>query len=308
MIFADLTARLRVPVVAAPMLLVSGTDLVIACGQAGILGAFPALNARSTPELKDWLERIEGALDGRPYAVNLIIQGPGAPRFEDDLALIEAFRPPVVITSVGNPAHAVERIHRSGGLVLHDVATVRHAHKAIEAGVDGLILLTAGAGGHSGVANPFAFVSQVRAFWNGPILLAGAISDGYGVAAVRALGADLAYMGTRFAASEESLAPVDYKALLVSETMADVVLTDRISGLPATFLRGSIVRAGLDPDALPERLEAFRPNLPGQIKAWRDVWSGGHGVGSITDIPPVAEIVRRIAAEYEEAKARFRAL
>src|SRR3546814_477601 len=306
--FDDLKTRLRLPVVAAPMLLVSGPDLVIAAGQAGILGAFPALNARSTDQLKGWLEKIEGTLDEQPYAVNLIIQGPGAPRFADDLRLLEAIKPPVVITSVGNPAEAVERIHAFGGLVFHDVATLRHAQKAIAAGVDGLILLTAGAGGHTGTANPFAFVSQVRAFWNGPILLAGAISDGSGIAAARALGADLVYMGTRFAASEESLASEAYKALLVSETMADVVLTDRISGLPATFLRGSIVQAGLDPDALPDRLELFKPNLPEGIKAWRDVWSGGHGVGSIIDTPPVAEIVDRLVAEYEAAKARFKAI
>ncbi|API59742.1 2-nitropropane dioxygenase [Tardibacter chloracetimidivorans] len=306
--FDDLKTRLRLPVVAAPMLLVSGPDLVIAAGQAGILGAFPALNARSTDQLKGWLEKIEGTLDEQPYAVNLIIQGPGAPRFADDLRLLEAIKPPVVITSVGNPAEAVERIHAFGGLVFHDVATLRHAQKAIAAGVDGLILLTAGAGGHTGTANPFAFVSQVRAFWNGPILLAGAISDGSGIAAARALGADLVYMGTRFAASEESLASEAYKALLVSETMADVVLTDRISGLPATFLRGSIVRAGLDPDALPDRLELFKPNLPEGIKAWRDVWSGGHGVGSIIDTPPVAEIVDRLVAEYEAAKARIKAI
>lgn len=306
--FRDLAASLRIPVVSAPMLLVSGPKLVIEAGKSGILGAFPALNARTTDQLKNWLEEIQGTLAGRPYAVNLIIQGPGAPRFVDDLALIEAVKPPVVITSVGDPAKAVERIHAFGGLVFHDVATVRHAQKAIAAGVDGLILLTAGAGGHTGTANPFAFVAQVRAFWDGPMLLAGAIADGNGIAAARALGADLVYMGTRFAASEESLAPAPYKALLVSETMADVILTDRISGLPATILRGSIVRAGLDPDALPERLELFKPNLPEGIKAWRDIWSGGHGVGSIIDVPPVAEIVDRLAAEFEAAKARFRAI
>ncbi len=304
MTFEELKAQLRLPVVAAPMMLVSGPDLVIAAGRAGILGAFPALNARTTAQLKDWLERIDGTLNGRPYAVNLIVQGPGAPRFVDDLAMIEATKPPVVITSVGDPSMAAERIHAFGGLVFHDVATLRHARKAIEAGVDGLILLTAGAGGHTGTANPFAFVSQVRAFWDGPLLLAGGIADGSGVAAARALGADLVYMGTRFIASEESMAAPEYKDLLVSQTMADVVLTDRISGLAATFLRGSIVRAGLDPDALPERLDVFKPNLPEGIKAWRDVWSGGHGVGSITDIPPVAEIVDRLAAEYEAAKRR----
>jgi nitronate monooxygenase len=306
--FADLKARLRLPVVAAPMFLVSGPDLVIAAGKAGVLGAMPAVNARSTEELGQWLERIEGALGGFPYAINLIVSGTASPRFADDLALIVAKKPPVVITSVGNPAETAARVHAFGGLVFHDVATVRHAQKAIEAGVDGLILLTAGAGGHTGIANPLAFVSQVRAFWGGPILLAGAISDGRGILAAQALGADLAYMGTRFAASQESLAPEAYKQLLVSETMADVIVTDRVSGLPATFLRGSIAQAGLDPDALPERLGVFKPNLPEGLKAWRDIWSGGHGVGSITDAPPVAGIVDRLAAEYDAARTATRAL
>jgi nitronate monooxygenase len=308
MTFDDLKARLRLPVVAAPMFLVSGPDLVIAAGQAGILGAFPAINARTTDELKQWIERIEGAIGDAPYAVNLIVSAAGSPRFIDDLALIEAKKPPVVITSVGSPKDVVQRIHAYGGLVFHDVAAVRHAKKAIEAGVDGLILLTAGAGGHTGTANPFAFVSQVRAFWTGPILLGGAISDGRGILAARALGADLVYMGTRFAASAESLAPEAYKQLLIDETMADVVVTDRVSGLTATFLRGSIVRSGLDPDALPERLGVFQPNLPDGLKAWRDIWSGGHGVGSIADTPPVAEIVDRLAEGYEAARSAAKAL
>lgn len=308
MTFDDLKARLRLPVVAAPMFLVSGPDLVIAAGQAGILGAFPAINARTTDELKQWIERIEGAIGDAPYAVNLIVSAAGSPRFVDDLALIEAKKPPVVITSVGSPKDVVQRIHAYGGLVFHDVAAVRHAKKAIEAGVDGLILLTAGAGGHTGTANPFAFVSQVRAFWTGPILLGGAISDGRGILAARALGADLVYMGTRFAASAESLAPEAYKQLLIDETMADVVVTDRVSGLTATFLRGSIVRSGLDPDALPERLGVFQPNLPDGLKAWRDIWSGGHGVGSIADTPPVAEIVDRLAEGYEAARSAAKAL
>ncbi|MDP9085791.1 MAG: nitronate monooxygenase [Pseudomonadota bacterium] len=301
MTVAALTAQLRLPVVAAPMFLVSGPDLVIAAGQAGILGAVPTINARGTDELKSWLERIKGALSCFPYAVNLIVQGAGSPRYVDDLALIEAVKPPVVITSVGKPEEAAARVHGYGGLVFHDVATVRHAKKAIEAGVDGLILLTAGAGGHTGAANPFAFVSEVRRFWDGTILLGGGISDGRGVAAARMLGADLVYMGTRFAATQESLAPDAYKELLICGTMADVLTTDRISGLSATFLRGSIARVGLEPDALPERLGVFKPNLPEGLKAWRDIWIGGHGVGSITDAPPVATLVDRLVAEYGAA-------
>lgn len=308
MTFDELKDRLRLPVVAAPMFLVSGPDLVIAAGQAGVLGAVPSVNARTPEELQGWLERIAGTLEDRPFAINLIVQSVGASRYESDLALIEAMRPPVVITSVGSPAAAAARIHEYGGLVFHDVTTLRHAKKAIEAGVDALILVTAGAGGHTGYANPFAFVSQVRDFWDGPIVLGGGISDGQGVAAARALGADLVYMGTRFAATQESLASDQYKALLVSETMADVFTTDRISGLSANFLRGSIAGAGLDPEALPERLGVFKPNLPEQLKAWRDIWSGGHGVGTIVDVPPVAELVERLAAAYDAALTRMKTL
>jgi nitronate monooxygenase len=302
MTLEELRRRLRLPVVVAPMFLVSGPELVIAAGRAGLVGGFPSINARSAEELERWLTRIERELDGAPYAVNLIVRGAGDARYERDLALIEQFKPPLVITSVGQPSAVVERIHGYGGLVFHDVATLRHAQKAIDVGVDGLILLTAGAGGHTGTANPFAFVSQVRRQWQGAIVLAGGISDGAGIFAARALGADFAYMGTRFAATEESLASPEYKALLVSQTMADVLTTDRISGMSATFLRGSIVRAGLDPEALPERLGVFKPAIPPEVKAWRDVWSGGHGVGLIEDIPSVAELADRLQAQFDAAR------
>lgn len=300
-----LLRRLRLPVVVAPMFLVSGPELVIAAGRAGLIGGFPTINARTADEFEAWLQRIEREIAGAPYAVNLIVRSVGEPRFEADLALIERYRPPLVITSVGSPKAAGERIHGFGGLVFHDVATMRHAEKAIEAGVDGLILLTAGAGGHTGAANPFAFVSQVRKVWDGTILLAGAIGDGAGIFAAEALGAQFAYMGTRFAATQESRAAAAYKDLLVSQALADVITTDRISGMSATFLRGSMSRAGLDPENLPERLGVFKPNLPPDIKAWRDVWSGGHGVGSIEDIPTVAELVDRLETQYHAARRRL---
>jgi nitronate monooxygenase len=298
----ELRSGLRLPVVVAPMFLVSGPALVIAAGRAGLIGAFPSINARSPEELEQWLEEIARALVGVPYAVNLIVRSAGDPRYEADLALIERFEPPLVITSVGQPQAVVERIHRYGGLVFHDVATMRHAAKAIEAGVDGLILLTAGAGGHTGSANAFAFAAQVRRQWQGAILLAGGIGDGASILAARALGADFAYMGTRFAATQESLAQPEYKALLVSESMADVITTDRISGMSATFLRGSIKRAGLDPDSLPERLGVFKPAIAAHIKAWRDVWSAGHGVGLIDDVPTVETLVQRLESEFRAAR------
>ncbi len=301
----ELRRQLRLPIIMAPMFLVSGVELVIAGCRAGIVGSFPTINARSAAEFESWLQQIGAALaehDGAaPYAVNLIVHQGIAPRFADDLALIEKYRPPVVITSVGQPRDVVQRIHDYGGLVFHDVATIRHAEKAIEQGVDGLILLTAGAGGHTGGANPFAFVPQVRRFWDGAIALAGAISDGRSVRAAIVLGADFAYMGTRFAATPESLASSAYHALLVSQGMADVVITDRITGMKATFLRGSLLRAGLNPDDLPPTRGFLQPDLPDGIKAWRDVWSGGHGVGLIDALTPVAQLVDRMAADYAGA-------
>ena len=307
MIPPTLRKGLTLPVIAAPMLLVSGPELVIAACRAGVIGGFPAANARTAGGCEEWLTRITAALDGQeaaPYALNIIVRAPGGERFEADVALARRFRVPLVITSVGHPGEAAKRIHDYGGLVFHDVATLRHAEKAIEAGVDGLILLTAGAGGHTGAANGFAFVRQVRAIWDGLVILAGGIADGHAVRAAEVLGADFAYMGTRFAATRESLAPEAYKALLVSQGMADILVTDRISGLPATFMRGSIEAAGLDADNLPPISGRFQPDLPEGIKGWRDVWSAGHGVGSIDDIPTTAELVRRLAEEYRAAKGR----
>lgn len=305
----QLRARLKLPVIVAPMFLVSGPDLVIATCKAGLVGSFPSINARTAEEFEAWLTHIEYALsqardqgvDAAPYAVNLILQAAVAPRFMTDLALVERFKPPVVITSVGAPGEVAKRVHGYGGVVFHDVATLRHAAKAAEQGVDGLILLTAGAGGHTGTANPFAFVPQVRRQFDGAILLAGSISDGRSILAARTLGADFAYMGTRFAATKESLASHDYRSLLVSQQMADVVTTDRISGMSATFLRGSISRVGLDPDDLPATKGFLQPAIPDALKAWRDIWSGGHGVGLIDDVPTVAELTDRLEAEYREA-------
>jgi nitronate monooxygenase len=306
----ELHRRLRLPVIVAPMFLVSRPELVIAAAKAGVIGAFPSIDARSAEEFESWLVRIVRETDEGLYAVNLIVRSAGDARYEADLAVIERFRPPLVITSVGQPQAAVERVHRYGGLVFHDIATLRHAAKAIEAGVDGLILLTAGAGGHTGTANAFAFAAQVRRIWQGAVIMAGGIGDGASVLAAQAIGAGFAYMGTRFAATRESLAVPEYKHLLVSQGMADVITTDRISGMMATFLKGSMLRAALDPDNLPERRGVFKPDIPAHIKAWRDVWSAGHAVGLIEDVPSVAELVDRLETEYRAARGslatRFR--
>lgn len=305
-----LKRRLALPVVAAPMFLVSGTDLLIECCKAGIVGTLPAANARSTEQLADWLGLIESTLEKyddaagsacAPWAINIVVEKQPSARFLADAALISRYRAPIVITSFGPPGALVARVHDYGGLVFHDVSTMRHVEKAMAAGVDGLILLTAGAGGHTGSANPFAFVPQVRKIWDGAIVLAGSISDGAAVRAAEILGADFAYMGTRFAATRESLAEADYKALLVAQRMDDIITTDRISGVTATFMRGSIERLGLDADNLPQHRQFREPDLPIGIRAWRDVWSAGHGVGGIDDVPTVAELVARLRHEYHQA-------
>ena len=309
---AQLKQRLTLPVIVAPMFLVSGVDLLVAACTAGVVGSIPTINARTAEEFESWLQQIEQRLSAArtadpsatiaPYAINLVVRDAGAPRFVADLALIEQYRPPIVITSVGQPGEVAKRVHDYGGLVFHDVATMRHAEKAIEGGVDGLILLTAGAGGHTGIANPFAFVPQIRRMWDGAILLAGAISDGRSILAAETLGADFAYVGSRFAATQESLASEAYRELLVSQQTRDVIVTDRISGMNATFLRGSIARVGLDPDNLPPIRGFLQPDIPENLKAWRDIWSAGHGVGLIDDIPPAAELVARLRDQYAEAK------
>jgi nitronate monooxygenase len=308
---ASLADRLQLPAIAAPMFLVSGPQLVIEACKAGIVGAMPSLNARSADQFREWLVEIDAALFAAqaeeperrigPPAINIIVNASDRERLSADLDAVIEHRVPVVITSVGSPREIVPRAHAYGGLVLHDVTTLAHARKAVDAGVDGLILVCSGAGGHGGTLNPFTFVPQVRRFYDGIVVVAGAISDGAAVRAALKLGADLAYIGTRFAASAESLASDTYKRMLVDARSDDVIFTSSISGMPANFLRSSLVAAGLDPDQLPPPKGFLRPDLPPGIKAWRDVWSGGHGVGLIDDAPPTADIVDRLRREYAAA-------
>lgn len=288
-------ATLRLPVVAAPMFLVSGQELVIAACRAGILGSFPALNQRTTDGLDEWLTRIAAEVGDAPYAVNLIVHGSNT-RLHEDLAVIVRHRVPVVITSLGAVPELVDTIHGYGGIVLHDVTTLRHAKKAASAGVDGLVLVSGGAGGHAGTLNPFALLASVRPWFDGTIALAGSISTGTDVAAAVAAGADLAYMGTRFIATSESAAPEGYRDEIIAAGAADIVYTPAVSGIPANFLRSGLDAAGIDPAGPAAEHE--------DVKAWRDVWSAGHGVAAITDAPPVAELVDRLADEYRQAAAR----
>lgn len=306
--------RLTLPLIASPLFLVSGPELVIAACKAGIVGSFPSLNARPIEEFARWLDQIEGALDENdaPFAVNLIVHKSN-PRVPEDLALIKEHKVPLVITSVGHPGNVVEEVHSYGGAVFHDVINLRHAKKAMEAGVDGIILVTAGAGGHAGVINPFTLVPQVREFFDGTIILAGTLSNGRAIRAAQVLGADLAYMGTRFIATKEANADDDYKQMIVQSGPLDIVYTDKVSGIKGSFIVSSLAAAGIEVEGLPkpeigfdklrEKQEADRSGnqTEDEAKAWKEVWSAGQGVGEIHDIPSVAELVARLKGEYDEA-------
>lgn len=297
--------HLALPVIGAPMFLVSNPELVSAQCRNGVIGAFPALNARPEGQLDEWLMQITGELantPAAPFAVNQIIHQSNA-RLEHDMSLCVKHRVPLIITSLRAPNDIVKYVHAYGGLVFHDVISVRHAEKALEAGVDGLILVCAGAGGHGGNLSPFALVREVRKFYAGPLALSGAITCGSGILAAQAMGADFAYIGTRFLATREAHASPAYQQTLIEAKAADIVNTPYFSGVPGNYLRQSIVAAGLDPDQLPERDKTAMDfgNTAG-IKAWRDILSAGQGVGNIDDILPVADLVARLRREYVVAK------
>ncbi len=294
--------RLSVPVVASPQFLVSGPDYVVEACRAGVVGTFPALNQRSTDGYSAWLdqiaERLAAAPTAAPYGVNLIVHRSNA-RLHDDLAATVRHRVPLVITSLGIVPEVISAVQSYGGLVFHDVTNVRHAVKAIEGGVDGLIAVCAGAGGHAGRLSPFALLPELRALYQGPLLMGGAISTGRHIAAALMLGADMAYMGTRFIAARESMAVEAHKDMVIRATAADIVYTPAISGVHANFLRASIEAAGLDPDRLPD--------APGthvgdhDKRPWKNIWSAGQGVGSIHDTPSMADLVARLGDEYRAA-------
>ncbi len=309
---AAMQDRLRLPVIGAPMFIVSVPALVIAQCKAGIVGSFPALNARPKEELENWIVEIKAALaafeaaTGRkaaPFAVNQIAHRSND-RLEHDVEICVRQQVPIIITSLRPPSEVVEAVHGYGGIVLHDVISIRHAEKALEQGVDGLILVCAGAGGHAGTLSPFALVPEVRRFYAGTVVLSGAIATGRGILAAQAIGADLAYLGTRFIATREANAKDEYKSMLTDGAAKDIVYTDAISGVHGNYLRPSLIGAGLDPDNLPAggkdkmNFAARERNRP---TAWRDIWGAGQGLGSIDDVPSVAELVERLAAEYAAA-------
>jgi len=306
-------ARLRLPAVCAPMFLVSGPDLVREACRAGLIGGLPRQNARTLEQFTQWLSDIRAALDEDlardpgarigPFAANLATRM--AP---DDLAahldVCHRYGVDIIISAVGNPAELVKRVHDWGGVVFHDVTSLRFAEKAIEAGADGLTCIGAGGGGHSGTVSHLALIPKVRAIFDGTIILAGAVSTGAAIRAAEVLGADLAYLGTRFIATQESLAAPAYKELLVSQTSADLRYTGAISGVPANWLTESMRSLGLDPDHLPVPAGAMRhDHLPEGVRPWKNLWSAGQGIDLINDIPTVAELVRRLRQEYADACA-----
>ncbi|WP_237389656.1 NAD(P)H-dependent flavin oxidoreductase [Bacillus sp. USDA818B3_A] len=308
--------QLRLPIISAPMFLVSGTELVKTCCLNGVIGSFPAPNARPIEVLDQWMGQLNEELaEARAiepdrkiaqWAMNMVVHSSYS-RLQDELALIKKHKPQLVITSLGSPKHVVEIVHEYGGLVFSDVSDLKFAKKAAEAGVDGLILVASGAGGHAGQINSFAFVDMVRTFWDGIIILAGSISTGKSILAAQAAGADLAYMGSRFIVATESMANNDYRKMLVEATQEDLILTDAFSGVKANMLIPSIKKAGLDPEKLAkkEQINFDHMQKESNAKAWKDIWSAGHGVGAIDRIESAADIINRLELEYREAHQKM---
>lgn len=307
--------ELTLPAISAPMFLISGPDLVKACCLNGVIGSFPAPNARPIEMLDQWMGQLNQDLATAkeqepnrkiaPWAMNMVVHSSYS-RLEEELELVKKHKPQLVITSLGSPKKVVEIVHSYGGLVFSDVSDIKFARKAAETGVDGLILVASGAGGHAGEINSFAFVDMVREFWDGIIVLAGAITTGKGILAAQAAGADLAYMGTRFIVATESMAKNEYREMLVKATQEDIILTNAFSGVNANMLKPSIIKAGLNPEQLvkKEKVNFDDMQKENNAKAWRDIWSAGHGVGAINHIEPAASIIQQLEKEYNEAIQR----
>lgn len=311
-----LSARLRLPVVASPLFIISNPDLVIAQCKAGIVGSFPALNARPADQLEVWLERITTELaeydrlhpeaPSAPFAVNQIVHRSND-RLEHDMAVCAKFKVPIVITSLGARTEINDAVHAWGGIVLHDVIDNAFAHKAIDKGADGLIAVAAGAGGHAGFQSPFALVQEIREWFDGPLLLSGAIASGRAILSAQTLGADLAYIGSAFIATQEANAVEGYKQMIVDSSAKDIVHTNLITGVHGNYLKPSIRNAGMDPDALPTSDPSkmdFGSNRQ-KPKAWKEIWGCGQGIGVLRDVPPAGELVARLGREYDAARREW---
>ena len=309
--------NISIPVIGAPLFLISVPDLVIAQCKAGIIGSFPALNARPQHVLEEWIVRIKTELKEyqeqnpdkkvAPFAVNQICHGSND-RLQGDMEICVKHKVPIIITSLRPPAEVVEAAHSYGGLVFHDVINVRHAKKAADMGVDGLILVCAGAGGHAGALSPFALLREVKSWFDGTIILSGSIGDGYSVASALALGADFAYLGTRFIATHEANAEPEYKQMLIESSANDIVYSNLFTGVLGNYLKPSIQNAGLDPDNLPTADKSamnFGSGGNTDSKAWKDIWGSGQGIGLIEDAPTVESLVERLRSEFSEATSEF---
>ena len=312
-----LKGRLRLPVIGAPLFIISNPDLVIAQCKAGIVGSFPSLNARPISQLDEWFDQITSELDSynranpdkpaAPFAVNQIVHRSNA-RLQEDLALCEKYKAPIVITSLGAQAELNQAVQSWGGITLHDVINQRFAHKAIEKGATGLICVSAGAGGHAGALSPFAFVAETRAWFDGPILCSGAISTGGGVLAAQAMGADYAYIGSAFIATAEARCDQAYKQGIVEGSAEDIVYTNLFTGVHGNYLKASITAAGLDPDNLPESDPSamnFGSGGGSEAKAWKDIWGSGQGIGSIKSVQTAGDYIEQLIGEYAAAKAKI---
>ena len=312
-----LKGKLRLPVFGSPLFIISNPDLVLAQCKAGIVGSFPALNARPVSQLDEWLDQITSELESynranpdapaAPFAVNQIVHRSNQ-RLEEDMALCEKYKVPVVITSLGAREDVNQAVKGWGGISLHDVINQKFAHKAIEKGATGLICVAAGAGGHAGALSPFGFIEETRSWFDGPILCSGSISTGGGVLAAQAMGADYAYIGSAFIATEEARAEEAYKQAIVESSAEDIVYSNLFTGVHGNYLKKSIIDAGLDPDNLPESDPSkmdFGSGGGSKAKAWKDIWGSGQGIGSVQKIRPAAEYIAQISAEYDAAKARL---
>jgi nitronate monooxygenase len=311
--------RLRLPVIGSPLFIISGPELVIAQCKAGVVGSFPSLNARPISQLDEWLAQITEELaawdkanpdtPSAPYAVNQIVHRTNN-RLEEDIEMCAKYKAPIMITSLGAREDVNNAVHAWGGITLHDVIDNRFAHKAVEKGADGLIPVAAGAGGHAGGLSPFALIQEIREWFDGPVALSGSIANGKSILAAQAMGADLAYIGSAFIATQEARAQQGYKDMIVSSAADDIVYSNLFTGVHGNYLRPSIVAAGLDPDNLPQSDPSkmnFGSGGNQEAKAWRDIWDCGQGIGAVKDIPTVADMVARLSAEYEAAKAELAA-
>ena len=317
MALPKLLSRLRLPVIGAPLFIISNPKLVIAQCTSGIVGSFPALNARPASQLDEWLHEISEALakhdcehpdsPAAPFAVNQIVHRTND-RFEADMAVCEKWKVPIVITSLGAREELNQAVHGWGGMTLHDIIDDRFARKAVSKGADGLIAVAAGAGGHAGRWSPFALVQEIRAWFNGPLILSGSIANGSAVLATQAMGADLAYIGSPFIATPEARCSDDYRQAIVEGGAADIVNSALFTGIPGNYLRSSIERSGLDPDSLDKADSLpteFGSEGSGKSKAWRDIWGSGQGIGAIDKVQPAADYIDRLDREYRDARARL---